>query len=85
MPRTAPGPDQHALRKILAGTITELQAIYPDELPYPHRVQLLHHRSLLEEVFKAQREQTSPKWPHLHDSLLASIAATLNNEATARS
>lgn len=27
--------DQHALREILTDTITELQAIYPDDLTYP--------------------------------------------------
>lgn len=47
-------------------------------------MQLLHHLSLLEEeVFVAEREQTSPKWQYLHESLLVAIATTLTNEANA--
>lgn len=75
--------DQRLLRELLTGTITALNALYPDNLTLPQRIQLLHQLSVLEEeLFTSAHMPTPTQWQHLHESLLAAIHNTLANEAS---
>ncbi|WP_022823779.1 hypothetical protein [Hymenobacter norwichensis] len=77
--------DQRLLRELLSGTITALQALYPDDLTLPQRIQLLHQLSVLEEeLFTTSHILTPVQWQHLHGSLVAAIRNTLANEASNR-
>lgn len=84
VPSTA--EDKKVLRELLSFVIKTLQQLYPDNLSFPQRYQLLQNLHLLEQQFLAITpgpEVPTTRWQSVRHTLQVTLETTLAEEVNA--